>query len=230
MSNERILLVEDEIGIRVTLSDRLRSENYQVETAEDGEQGLRLARQSGFDLFIFDIMIPKINGLDLCRDIRQLGIAAPVIMLTAKGQTVDKVVGLKLGADDYLTKPFDMLELLARLEALLRRSSNALVSRTAVREFGDIKLDTLRTEVTRAGVTLTLSAKEYQLLLYFTQHPEVTLSREVLLREVWGYEAMPTTRTVDVHVAWLRQKIEDNSQKTRWITTIHGMGYKFSPK
>ena len=230
MSYGRILLVEDEIGIRVTLADRLRSEGYEVETAEDGEQGLELARQGGFDLFLFDIMMPKKNGLDLCRDIRQLGIATPVIMLTAKGQTIDKVIGLKLGADDYLTKPFDMLELLARVEALLRRSANTLGSGIAVREFGDVRLDPRRTEVTRAGKTLTLSAKEYQLLLYFTQHPDITLSREVLLREVWGYEAMPTTRTVDVHVAWLRQKIEDNPQKPRWITTIHGMGYRFGPQ
>lgn len=230
MSYERILLVEDEIGIRVTLADRLRSEGYEVETAEDGERGLELARQGGFDLFLFDIMMPKKNGLDLCRDIRQLGIVTPILMLTAKTQTVDKVIGLKLGADDYMTKPFDMLELLARVEALLRRSANTLGAETVICEFGDIKLDTRRTEVTRAGEPLALSAKEYQLLLYFTQHPGTTLSREVLLREVWGYEALPTTRTVDVHIAWLRQKLEPNPQKPRWITTIHGMGYRFSPK
>ncbi len=230
MNYERILLVEDEIGIRVTLVDRLRSEGYEVETAEDGEQGLRLARQGGFDLFLLDIMLPKKNGLDLCRDIRQLGIATPVIMLTAKGQTIDKVVGLKLGADDYLAKPFDMLELLARIEALLRRSANTLGPGTTVQEFGNIRLDPGSAEVTREGETVTLSAKEYQLLLYFTQHPGVTLSREVLLREVWGYEDLPTTRTIDVHVAWLRQKLEVNPPKPRWIMTIHGMGYRFNPK
>lgn len=230
MSYERILLVDDEIGIRVTLADRLRSEGYEVETAENGEQGLEMTRQGGFDLFLLDIMLPKKSGLDICRDLRQLGIVTPILMLTAKGQTVDKVIGLKLGADDYMSKPFDMLELLARVEALLRRSANTLGTETAIREFGDIKLDPRRTEVTRAGEVLSFSAKEYQLLLYFTQHPETTLSREVLLREVWGYEALPTTRTVDVHVAWLRQKIEANPAKPRWINTIHGMGYRFSPK
>ncbi len=229
MSSARILLVDDEIGIRVTLADRLRAEGYDVETAEDGEQGLELARQSGFDLFLLDIMMPKKNGLDLCRDMRQLGIATPVIMLTAKGQTIDKILGLKLGADDYIAKPFDMFELLARVEAVLRRSTNAFVPGTAVCSFGEVEIDPRGAEVTRAGESLALSAKEYQLLLYFTQHPEVTLSREVLLREVWGYESLQSTRTVDVHVAWLRRKIEQNPQRPRWITTIHGMGYKFSP-
>ena len=168
--------------------------------------------------------------LSLHRGLRQLGITTPVIMLTAKSQTFDKVLGLKLGADDYLTKPFDMLELLARVEALLRRSANAPTPPPVVYEFGDIKLDPRSTEVTRSGELLTISAKEYQLLLYLVQHPGVTLSREVLLREVWGYDSMPTTRTVDVHVAWLRQKIEDDAKHPRWITTIHGMGYKFKPE
>ncbi len=227
---KKILLVEDEIGIRVTLGDRLRAEGYEVALAEDGEQGFDLAKQGGHDVFIFDVMMPKKNGLDLCRDIRQLGIATPVIMLTAKGQTFDKVLGLKLGADDYLTKPFDMLELLARVEALLRRSAGAPKPAPSVYKFGDIKLDHRSTEVTRAGEVLTISAKEYQLLLYLLQHPGVTLSREVLLREVWGYDSMPTTRTVDVHVAWLRQKLEDDAKHPRWITTIHGMGYKFKPE
>jgi len=227
---KKILLVEDELGIRVTLGDRLRAEGYEVALAEDGEQGLDLAKQGGHDLFIFDVMMPKKNGLDLCRDVRQLGITTPVIMLTAKSQTFDKVLGLKLGADDYLTKPFDMLELLARVEALLRRSANAPTPPPVVYEFGDIKLDPRSTEVSRAGELLTISAKEYQLLLYLVQHPGVTLSREVLLREVWGYDSMPTTRTVDVHVAWLRQKLEDDPKHPRWVTTIHGMGYKFKPE
>lgn len=227
---QKILLVEDEAGIRMTLGDRLRAEGYEVDVAEDGDAGFEGARDGSYDLFIFDVMMPKRNGLDLCRDVRQLGITTPVIMLTAKGQTVDKVLGLKLGADDYLTKPFDMLELLARVEALLRRSARVSTSAETVYEFGEIKLDARRTEVSRNGETLTLSAKEYQLLLYFLQHPGDTLSREVLLKEVWGYDAMPSTRTVDVHVAWLRQKLEDDPKRPRWITTIHGMGYKFSPE
>ena len=227
---QKILLVEDEAGIRMTLGDRLRAEGYGVEAAEDGEQGLERARDGAFDLFIFDVMMPKKNGLDLCRDIRQLGITTPIIMLTAKGQTLDKVLGLKLGADDYLTKPFDMMELLARVEALLRRSTSLSEPPVTVYEFGDIKLDPRSTEVTRNGEVLTISAKEYQLLLYLCRHPGVTLSREVLLREVWGYDSTPTTRTVDVHVAWLRQKLEDDPKHPRWITTIHGMGYKFKPE
>ena len=149
-------------------------------------------------------------------------------MLTARHQTVDKVLGLKLGADDYLTKPFEMLELLARIEALLRRATRTFTSAPAVYQFGPVHVDFRKTEVVRDGETLALSAKEFQLLRYFIDHKDETLSRETLLQEVWGYSAVPYTRTVDVHVAWLRQKLEDDPKQPKWIMTVHGLGYKFT--
>jgi two-component system alkaline phosphatase synthesis response regulator PhoP len=174
-------------------------------------------------------MLPGGNGLDVCRTLRQRGVQTPILMLTAKGQVVDRVVGLKLGADDYLVKPFEMAELLARIEALLRRSSTAS-SATFTGEafrFGDISIDFRRAEVIKAGTTLDLSAREFKLLKYFIEHRGAALSRDELLNEVWGYNAMPSTRTVDVHVAWLRQKLEDNPRHPQYIITVHGLGYKF---
>lgn len=226
--NERILIVEDEPGLAITLEDRLASEGYQVTVARDGIEGFRIACESPFDLIILDIMLPGKSGLDICRDLRQRSLTTPILMLTAKGQTVDKVVGLKVGADDYLTKPFEMAELLARIEALLRRASQAAPKLGDTAQFGDVQVDFRRTEVTKAGNPVPLSAKEYQLLRYFLEHRGETLSRERLLKEVWGYGATPSTRTVDVHVAWLRQKLEDDPRKPRWILTVVGLGYKFA--
>jgi two-component system alkaline phosphatase synthesis response regulator PhoP len=171
-------------------------------------------------------MLPGANGFDVVRDARQKGLTTPVIMLTARGQVVDKVLGLKLGADDYLTKPFDMLELLARVEAQLRRAK-AVAPGTHQYQFGDITVDVRKAEVTRAGKVIDLSAREFLLLKYFLEHREAALTREELLNEVWGYHSMPSTRTVDVHVAWLRQKIEPNVRHPQYIVTVHGMGYKF---
>lgn len=234
--SKRILLVEDEPGLVLTLSDRLASEGYQVESARDGERGLERASTAtggeAFDGIILDVMLPRKNGFDVCRDLRQRGVTTPILMLTARGQVVDKVVGLKLGADDYLTKPFEMMELLARVEALLRRAATppASISQSASAEtyqFDLIEIDFRRAEVTRDGEKIELSAKEFQLLRYFIEHREATLSRDELLNEVWGYDAMPTTRTVDVHVAWLRQKLEPNPRHPQFILTVHGMGYKF---
>jgi two-component system alkaline phosphatase synthesis response regulator PhoP len=159
--------------------------------------------------------------------LRQSGVNTPILMLTARGQVVDKVVGLKLGADDYLTKPFEMIELLARVEALLRRAPAAQSPQSEAYQFGAIKIDFRRAEVERESKKIELSAKEFQLLRYFVEHREATLSRDELLNEVWGYDAMPTTRTVDVHVAWLRQKLEPNPRRPQFILTVHGMGYKF---
>jgi two-component system, OmpR family, alkaline phosphatase synthesis response regulator PhoP len=173
------------------------------------------------------VMLPRINGLDVLRELRKRGIETPVIMLTAKGQIADKVVGLKLGADDYVTKPFEMMELLARIEAKLRRAP-LTPHPTEGYQFGEVRVDFRRAEVTRAGAPLELSAREFQLLKYFIEHRGATLTREELLNEVWGYNAMPSTRTVDVHVAWLRQKIEPNSRHPQYILTVHGMGYKFA--
>jgi two-component system alkaline phosphatase synthesis response regulator PhoP len=232
--SRRILLVEDEPGLVLTLTDRLASEGYEVESARDGESGLERAEREAFDALILDLMLPRKNGFDVCRDLRQRGVKTPILMLTARGQVVDKVVGLKLGADDYLTKPFEMMELLARIEALLRRAPTQLSQPDARRleqyqfgQLGSIKIDFRRAEVERDGVKLDFSAKEFQLLRYFIEHRGATLSRDELLDEVWGYDAMPTTRTVDVHVAWLRQKLEHNPRHPQFILTIHGMGYKF---
>jgi len=225
--SKRILLVEDEPGLVLTLSDRLASEGYTVDTARDGETGLDRASKEAFDAIILDVMLPRKNGFDVCRDLRQRGVNTPILMLTARGQVVDKVVGLKLGADDYLTKPFEMMELLARIEALLRRAPASQANPTETYQFENIHVDFRRAEVTRAGEKLEFSAKEFQLLRYFIEHREATLSRDELLNEVWGYDAMPTTRTVDVHVAWLRQKLEPNPKHPQFILTLHGMGYKF---
>ena len=221
----KILLVEDEPGLRLTLSDRLRSEGYEVETAADGDGGFDKASKGGFDVLILDVMLPGKSGFDICRDLRQQGDTTPVLMLTARGQTVDKVLGLKIGADDYLTKPFETLELLARLEALRRRGGAPAIAQTY--RFDDVRVDFKSTEVWRADEALQLSAKEFQLLKYFIEHRNETLSRDVLLHEVWGYESTPSTRTVDVHVAWLRGKIEADPKKPKRILTVHGLGYKF---
>ena len=225
---EKVLLVEDEAGMRVTLGDRLRKEGYTVETAVDGIEGLHKGTDETFDLIILDIMLPQKSGLDVCRDLRQQGITTPVLMLTARGQTLDKVLGLKIGADDYLTKPFEMIELLARVEALLRRPRGSPPPRPVSIEFGDFRADFRRMEVACEGRPLSLSAKEFQLLRYLLEHRGETLSRETLLQEVWGYDKTPNTRTVDVHIAWLRQKLEKDPRNPEWIVTVHGFGYRFA--
>lgn len=224
---KRILLVEDEPGLVLTLTDRLTREGYAVETTGDGESGLERAAGEAFDLILLDVMLPHLGGFDVLRELRQRGRDTPVIMLTARGQVVDKVVGLKLGADDYVTKPFEMVELLARIEAKLRRST-APAQPAEGYQFGDVRIDFRRAEVTRDTQPLELSAREFQLLKYFIEHRGATLSRDELLNEVWGYNAMPSTRTVDVHIAWLRQKLESNPRHPEFIHTIHGLGYKFT--
>jgi len=223
----RVLVVEDEAGLRLTLSDRLTSEGYAVETADDGEAGLAEAARGAFDVIVLDVMLPRMNGFQVCQEIRRRGIATPILMLTARGQVVDKVVGLKLGADDYLTKPFESIELMARLEALLRRGPSGARPGGETYRFGDVAIDFRRMEVTRAGQRVDLSAREFKLLRHFVEHRGATLSRDALLAEVWGYDEMPLTRTVDVHVAGLRQKIEANPRVPEFIVTVHGLGYKF---
>ena len=224
---KRVLLVEDEPGLVLTLTDRLESEGYEVASASDGPSGLMRATRERWDVILLDVMLPGASGFDVCRDLRQRGMTTPVIMLTARGQIVDKVLGLKLGADDYLTKPFDMLELTARIEVQLRRAAASAGSGTKQYAFGDIGVDFRKAEVTRAGHPIELSAREFLLLKDFIEHREATLTRDELLNEVWGYHSMPSTRTVDVHVAWLRQKIEPNPRHPQYILTMHGMGYKF---
>jgi two-component system alkaline phosphatase synthesis response regulator PhoP len=227
-SRRRVLIIEDEPGLVLTLTDRLKSEGYDVGSAGDGPAGLALASDERWDVILLDVMLPGANGFDVCRDLRQRRVTTPVIMLTARGQVVDRVLGLKLGADDYLTKPFEMIELLARIEVQLRRAAAASDPSAANRhQFGDVQVDFRKAEVRKAGKVVELSAREFLLLKYFIEHREAALTRDELLNEVWGYHSMPSTRTVDVHVAWLRQKIEDNPRHPQFVLTVHGLGYKF---
>jgi two-component system, OmpR family, alkaline phosphatase synthesis response regulator PhoP len=223
----RLLLVEDEPGLQLAVSDRLIAEGYRVETAADGHTAVLRATSEPFDLIILDVMLPGRDGFDVARTVRQQGVQTPILMLTARTQVVDRVVGLKLGADDYLTKPFEMIELMARLEALLRRAPATTIMSPERYQFGDVLVDARKAEVSKDGALVDLSAKEFHLLRYFIEHRGATISREELLQEVWGYQSTPSTRTVDVHIAWLRQKLESNPRVPQYILTVHGLGYKF---
>jgi two-component system alkaline phosphatase synthesis response regulator PhoP len=231
----RILLVEDEPSLVLTVSDRLLSEGYHVETAGDGNTGLSRALAEPFDLVILDVMLPGRDGFEVCRELRSRGGQVPVLMLTARSQVIDRVVGLKLGADDYLTKPFEMIELLARVEALIRRSSapapsapSASAAPAGAYTFGDVRVDFRRAEVFRDDEPVTLSALEFKLLAYFIENRGALLTRDELLDKVWGYDAMPVTRTVDVHVGSLRQKLERNPSHPELFLTVHRRGYRFA--
>src|ERR1700751_511182 len=223
--NESILIVDDEHALRSTLSVRLKGEGYVVDTASDGVEGFEKATTLPFDLIILDIMLPQRSGLDLCRDIRQAGLATPILVLSARHQTADKVVALKLGADDYVTKPFKSNELIARIEALLRRLS--VRAGRGVHQFGSIRVDISRAEVTRDGKPVYLSAREFQLLCYLIERAGSSIPRAELLHSVWGYDTTALTRTVDVHVASLRSKLEENPEHPELIVTVSGIGYKF---
>ena len=213
----------------MTVGDRLRNEGYAVDYAANGDEGFEKATQLPFDLIILDIMLPKRSGFDVCKGIREAGLITPILMLTARGQTSDKVNGLKIGADDYVTKPFNMLELVARVEALMRRAPIRPAAQSGEFDFGSVHVDLLGTEATREGKPVNLSAREFQLLRYFIEHRGATLSRDELLEQVWGYSADMYTRTVDVHVASLRQKLEDDPKQPKFILTVQGLGYKFKP-
>jgi two-component system alkaline phosphatase synthesis response regulator PhoP len=223
--NESILIVEDEQALRTTLSDRLRAEGYVVDTAEDGQEGANKAMSLPFDLIILDVMLPFRNGFDVCRDIRQAGMATPILFLSVKDQTEDKVIGLKLGGDDYVTKPFKAAELLARVEVLLRRVP--IHAGTGVYHFGSIRVDLRRGQVTREDQSVYISGREFQLLRYLVEKAGTTIPRTELLRSVWGYDEGMFTRTVDVHIASLRQKLELDSKRPELIITVPGVGYKF---
>ena len=229
--NEHILIVEDEQELCLTLGDRLRSEGYAVECAFDGKSGMDKIREAPFDLVILDLMLPVRSGLDLCVDIRRSGFTTPILILTALGQSVEKVAGLKLGADDYVTKPFDTPELMARVEALLRRIPNrpegVRSDASEVYHLGDILLDARRGKVTRNGRPVNLTSREFQLFRYLVEHRGVTVSREELLEQVWGHIPGTLTRTVDMHIASLRQKLETLPKKPEMIITVPLMGYKF---
>ena len=223
--NENILLVEDEQGLRTTLTARLKKVGYVVETAADGLEGYEKAKDTPFDLIILDAALPLRDGFDVCRDLRQAGLAAPILMLTARTQIVDKVVGLKLGADDYVTKPFAAIELLARIEALLRRVP--VRSSQNVHAFGSLRMDLRRMEVTRDHQPVYLTAREFQLLRYMMEHAETAISRTELLHSVWGYDSGSFSRTVDMHIASLRKKLEKDPEAPEFIITVPKVGYKF---
>jgi len=225
-----VLFVEDEEALRMTVGDRLRSEGYIVDYASDGDEGLEKATQLPFDLIILDLMLPDRDGLSICHALRQAGLITPLLMLTARGQTEDKILGLKTGADDYVTKPFNMQELVARIEALLRRAPTGSPAHRGVYQFATVRVDRRATEVTRDGKLVNLSVREFQLLKYLIEHAGATLSREQLLIDVWGYNGKIFTRTVDVHIASLRQKLESDPKRPTFIQTVQRVGYKFTPE
>jgi DNA-binding response OmpR family regulator len=222
----RILIVEDEPAMVQGLRDNFEYEGYEVISAADGAEGLERALGDEPDLVVLDVMMPKLSGLDVCKQLKARKPALPIIMLTARGQEIDKVVGLELGADDYVTKPFSIRELMARVKAVLRRVS-PVASGADTYRFSDVEVNVRSNEVLRAGQPVELSSKEFALLAYFVAHPAETLSRDRLLDAVWGYENYPNTRTVDAHIVHLRQKLEPNPEEPRFILTIHGTGYKF---
>ena len=223
----KILIVEDAPSMSAALKDGFEYEGFTVTLTGDGAAGLRLATESSSDLIVLDVMLPKMNGLDLCKEIRRKGGTVPIIMLTARGPEIDKVLGLRLGADDYLTKPFGFMELMARVEALLRRTSGHPAAPDTC-TFGDVTADFGKSEVRKKGRILELSSRELRLLQYLVQHRGEVVSRDRLLDAVWDYDAAPITRTVDMHIAKLRKKIEDAPASPRYIVTVHGLGYKFT--
>jgi DNA-binding response OmpR family regulator len=222
----RILIVEDEPAMVAGLRDNFEFEGYDVISADNGVSGLERALTDDPDLVVLDVMMPRMSGLDVCKQLKTKRPSVPIIMLTARGQEIDKVVGLELGADDYVTKPFSIRELMARVKAVLRRAS-PLASLPEVYKFSDVEVNIRGNEVLRAGKPIELSSKEFALLAYFISHPAETLSRNRLLDDVWGYDNYPNTRTVDTHIVHLRQKLELNPEEPRFILTVHGTGYKF---
>ncbi|HEV2854463.1 MAG TPA: response regulator transcription factor [Thermoanaerobaculia bacterium] len=226
----RVLIVEDDEAMSIALRDGFQYEGYSVTVAKDGEAGLQMATAETPDLILLDVMLPKMTGLDICKQLRGDGNGVPIIMLTARGQEIDKVLGLKLGADDYITKPFGFMELLARAEAVLRRTRTPAAAAAAPEtcRFGDVSIDFKRHEAKKGGREIDLSPREFQLLAYFIQHKGEIVTREKLLDTVWDYNAIPFTRTVDMHIAKLRKKIEDNPSDPKHIVTVHRLGYKFT--
>lgn len=223
----RILIVEDEPGLVLTISDLLTAEGYEVAAATDGASGFAMATEQRFSVIILDVMLPKKNGFDVCRELREIGMDSAILMLTAKTSVVNRVVGLKLGADDYLAKPFDPSELLARIEALLRRVHKERRIAVHAFHFDDVAINFERSEVLKGGQRVEVAAKELLLLRYLVDHRDRVVPREEILQKVWQYDSQVTSRTVDVHVSWLRQKL-DNSQNPKHIQTVRGKGYRFT--
>ncbi len=227
-SRVQILLVEDESGVALVLSDLLRAAGYDVTVASDGPSGLAEADRGGFDLLVLDLLLPGLNGLEVCRSVRQRGFGGAILMLTAKGQIPDRVSGLQAGADDYVVKPFDPDELLARVAALLRRVNRQPLTTTTRFEFGDVMVDFSQQHFTKGGRTVSLAGKEAELLRLLISHRGRVLTREHILSQVWKEQPFITERTVDVHISWLRQKLESNPQSPELILTVRGEGYRFN--
>lgn len=224
---KRILIIEDDLAILRGLKDNLEYESYEVLTATDGEQGYCLMREKKPDLVILDLMLPKMSGYELCRKVREEGIATPILMLTARGEEVDRVLGLDLGADDYITKPFSVPELMARVRAVLRRAQRFKVGDLPEElSFGKVFVDFKRFEAHKAGKAINMSRKEFGVLRILAARAGEVVTRDELLDEVWGYDQYPTTRTVDNHIALLRSKLEDDPSNPRHLLTVHGVGYK----
>jgi two-component system, OmpR family, alkaline phosphatase synthesis response regulator PhoP len=225
--NSRILIIEDEAGIVRIISDLLRSQGHSVESARDGKSGLQHITENRYDVVVLDLMLPGLDGMEICRRAREQGFDGAILMLTARGEVSDRVKGLQTGADDYLVKPFDSDELLARVTALLRRIHKADLTPVMRIEFGDVLADFVTMEFRKAGAPLVLAAKEAELLRFFVNRRGQVLSREMILKHVWAAQPFITPRTVDVHVAWLRQKLEKNAASPRHIVTVRGEGYRF---
>jgi DNA-binding response OmpR family regulator len=223
---KRILIIEDEESILMALEDNLRLEGYEVVCAVDGEQGLSMAREKKFDLIILDIMLPKMDGFGVCKHLRRDGINIPILMLTAKGQEIDKVLGLELGADDYMTKPFSSRELLARIKALLRRTRQFQQEVESIK-FGDVDVDFGKYEVKKSGKLIYLTALEFSLLHFLVKRKGLVVHRDAILDEVWGDDVFVQSRTVDKHISELRKKIEDDPSNPDFILGVRGIGYKF---
>jgi two-component system, OmpR family, alkaline phosphatase synthesis response regulator PhoP len=223
----KVLIVEDDPSMAVALRDGFEYEGYSVQVPRDGTEGLKLASAKKLDLIVLDVMLPNLSGLDVCKQLRSQGNTLPIIMLTARGQEIDKVLGLKIGADDYVTKPFSFMELMARVEALLRRTSKQQAPLEVYR-FGNVTLDFKKFEACKQGRMIELSPREFKILKHLIEHRGEVVSRDQLLDTVWGYENFPLTRTVDMHIAKLRQKIEDSPNDPRYIVTLHRVGYKFT--
>ena len=228
MNHARILLVEDESNLRRTLTDLLKSDGYLVESSGDGFEAQELAMKNPFDVIILDVMLPSRNGFEVCRHLREHGNNTPILMLTARSELNNKVQGFKAGSDDYLTKPFETPELEARIEALLRRASHGPRVELQFFDFDGIHVDFTKSQITKNGKPIPLGERESRLLRYLIERKGTVLSRDELLQEVWGYKSIPLTRTVDVHIAWLRQKIEEDAKNPKYIVTVHGQGYRFS--
>lgn len=223
---ERILIIEDDESILMGLEDDLTLEGYNVFRATDGETGLAIAKEKPVDLIILDIMLPGIDGFEVCKQLRQAQVLTPILMLTARGQEVDRVLGLELGADNYVTKPFSPRELLARIKAIFRRVQQTQ-QRVELCKFGDVEVDFRKYEVKKGNRPVYLTSLEFALLRFFCDHKEEALSRNVILDEVWGEDVFVTSRTVDTYVAHLRKKIEDNPAEPRYIVSVRSVGYKF---